>query len=72
MMFSTTVPAFANEIPQEPEPLPVNSSSVNPSLRFEQTEWIYRSWTNYQIQKRLWSYTYGVWKTDWINIGTPA
>ncbi len=36
----------------------------------EQTEWIYRT-NNGNIEKRLWSITYGKWLTDWI-IVSPA
>lgn len=36
----------------------------------EQTEWYYRIY-NGNIEKRLWSITYGKWLTDWIYVG-PA
>ena len=35
------------------------------TTRVEQTEWIYRN-NNGVVEKRLWSYTYGRWLTDWI------
>ncbi|WP_143436007.1 hypothetical protein [Intestinibacillus massiliensis] len=35
------------------------------SARIEETEWKYRI-VNGVYQKRLWSITYGVWRTDWI------
>ena len=38
--------------------------------RAEQTEWVYRIY-NGNIEKRLWSNTYGKWLTDWIYVG-PA
>ncbi len=35
------------------------------SPRAEQTEWFFRN-NNGVMEKRLWSYTYGKWLTDWI------
>ena len=50
-----------------------NSAAVNYSLentdRAEETEWHYRITDDGLFQKRLWSITYGYWKTDWITIG---
>ena len=40
-----------------------------PHSRAEETEWYYRIVDNLIVQKRLWSITYGYWKTDWITIG---
>ena len=34
----------------------------------EQTQWYVRVNENGQLQKRLWSITYGVWLTDWIDV----
>ena len=34
----------------------------------EETAWCFRS-HNGQPQKRLWSYTRGIWLTDWIDCG---
>jgi len=33
----------------------------------EQTQWVFRVNEDGVIQKRLWSITYGVWLTDWID-----
>ena len=44
------------------------NSIVEP--RLEEMEWVYRVY-NGNIDKRLWSNTYGVWRTDWIIVG-PA
>lgn len=33
----------------------------------EQVVWKYR-YHNGELQRRLWSYTYGYWKTPWINV----
>lgn len=38
--------------------------------RAEQTEWVFRIY-NGNLEKRLWSNTYGKWLTDWIYVG-PA
>lgn len=40
-----------------------NGESIE--TRAEQTEWFYRI-INGVVEKRLWSYTYGKWLTDWI------
>ena len=55
------IPAFAattesTEIPQ---------STVEP--RAEEVEWYTRVY-NGKLQKRLWSITYQVWLTDWIDV----
>ncbi len=44
------------------------NSTVQPQA--EQTKWYYREY-NGNIEKRLWSITYGKWLTDWIYVG-PA
>ena len=41
-----------------------DSSTVSPQA--EQTEWVYRIYVG-RLQKRLWSYTQGIWLTDWID-----
>lgn len=43
----------------------VSITQITP--RGEQTIWYYRV-INGVNQKRLWSVTYGCWKTDWINV----
>lgn len=46
-----------------------NSLSISTDdTRAEETVWYYRIYDNL-YQKRLWSITYGYWKTDWITIG---
>lgn len=42
-------------------------SSTEKSPRAEETVWYYRT-INGQMQMRLWSITYDVWLTDWINV----
>lgn len=48
------------------EPTPGETqSSVDP--RAEEVVWYTRVY-NGKLQKRLWSNTYGVWLTDWIDV----
>ena len=44
------------------------SDPSNP-MRPEETEWYYRQTSDGLLQMRLWSITYGYWKTDWITYG---
>lgn len=37
----------------------------NDAVRTDETEWIYRN-NNGICEKRLWSYTYNKWLTDWM------
>lgn len=46
-----------------------DSSDPEGSTRAEETGWIYRVTDTGLLQRRLWSYTYGKWLTDWITIG---
>ena len=42
-----------------------NEGTVEP--RAEQTDWFFRYNSELgRYEKRLWSYTYGVWLTEWI------
>lgn len=55
-----SVPAFAAEPPAtEPQ------ATVEP--RTDTTVWITRTY-NGKLQKRLWSKTYQIWLTDWIDV----
>lgn len=42
-----------------------SNSTVQPKA--EETRWYYREY-NGNIEKRLWSITYGKWLTDWIYV----
>ena len=53
--------ALAVDVPKTP----TNDAIITPM--HEQTEWVYR-YNNGVLQKRLWSNTYAVWLTDWINV----
>ena len=64
IVFSFGMTAFAdNNIPNMGEE---NNSTVEP--RIEELEWVYRV-IDGMLEKRLWSNTYGVWRTDWIVVG---
>lgn len=55
-----SVPAFAAE-PSATE----SQATVEP--RTEEAVWYTRVY-NGKLQKRLWSTTYGIWLTDWIDV----
>ncbi len=59
MLFSTSiVPTMAS---------PYFDEETGIETRAEQVRWYYR--TNHGVEEmRLWSVTYGVWKTDWIPV----
>lgn len=65
---SLSFPAFADNIVTDDFADIVTSSEIQPLA--EETEWFVRI-RNGMIEKRLWSYTYGKWLTDWIVVG-PA
>lgn len=58
------MPAFAAEAPENPVSAETNTEVVSPMA--EETEWVYRI-NDGVWQKRLWSLTYAVWLTDWID-----
>lgn len=64
IVFSFSLTAFADY--SDAAPCNDGESTVEP--RAEQCEWVFRVY-NGNIEKRLWSNTYGVWRTDWIIIG---
>lgn len=45
------------------------TETIEENTRAEETEWVYRITDDGLLQMRLWSITYGYWKTDWITIG---
>lgn len=45
----------------------LNVEQYELAIRAEQVEWKYRFHEG-NLQKRLWSYTYGCWKTPWMNV----
>lgn len=55
-----SIPAFATE------PSPEESQTTVES-RVSENVWYTRVY-NGKLQKRLWSTTYGVWLTDWIDV----
>lgn len=66
---SLSVPAFAAGV-EAPDGSDIEIIAVEPGepTRAEETAWYYRVYYG-MVQKRLWSLTYGYWKTDWIDIG---
>lgn len=46
---------------------PVSDAPAAASPRAEELEWVFRYY-NGKYQCRLWSHTYGVWRTDWIDM----
>lgn len=61
LLFSIcSLPTFAAE------PNPAESQSTTES-RTSEVVWYTRTY-NGKLQKRLWSITYGVWLTDWIDV----
>ena len=66
ILFCTLVPfAHAEELEMLDSIPEATSVADSVSTYAEQVEWIYRN-NNGVIEKRLWSYTYGKWLTDWI------
>lgn len=58
LMTSTMAPVMASAY---------SSEGTGIETRAEQVRWYYR--TNHGVEEmRLWSVTYGVWKTDWIPV----
>lgn len=64
MLLSISVTAFADY-----SGFPVSGETTEENTRAEETEWHYRITDDGLLQMRLWSITYGYWKTDWITIG---
>lgn len=61
MMLSFAVSA-APVIPADDNSVESETSAVSP--RAEETQWVYRVYEG-RLQKRLWSYTRGIWLTEW-------
>lgn len=66
LCFSLSAVAFAAT---EETPVAETSAEAEEPTRAEETEWIVRITDDGLIQIRLWSITYGYWKTDWITVG---
>ena len=54
-----SVPAFATE--------PAIETPSTADTRTSEVVWYTRTY-NGKLQKRLWSTTYGIWLTDWIDV----
>lgn len=70
LCFSSSGAAFADSVIAEESIITVSAGETPVEPLAEETEWVYRVY-NGNLEKRLWSNTYGVWKTDWIYVG-PA
>ena len=68
MCLSFSVAAFADSL-DVPEETGEKLDIPGEQSRAEETEWYYRITEDGLFQMRLWSITYGYWKTDWITIG---
>ena len=70
LCLSVSAPAFAL-VTDVPEDEAIVAAAVKPgdSPQAEETEWVTRTTGDGLIQVRLWSITYGYWKTDWITVG---
>jgi len=64
IVFSFGLTAFADYS----EVVPCNDGESVVEPRIEETEWVLRV-HNGNVEKRLWSNTYGKWLTDWIIVG---
>lgn len=70
MLASISVTAFA-EVPAQSNSSSEGEAVINEEpTRQEETVWYFRIYQG-RMQMRLWSLTYGVWLTDWIDVG-PA
>ncbi len=69
LCLSLSAPVFAAEPETWEEPgIEATAEEDGGGTRWEETEWYYRIYGDL-LQRRLWSITYGYWKTDWITIG---
>lgn len=66
LCFSMSITAFADNVVSEPVVEETEENAIEP--RAEEVGWQYRTY-NGNLEKRLWSYTYGKWLTDWIYVG---
>lgn len=69
MCFSLSAAVFAESTDTPDEETTLELVIEDDQTRAEETEWYYRITGDGLFQRRLWSITYGYWKTDWITIG---
>ena len=60
--------ALVTDVPEDDSLTPAEFIPGD-SPNAEETEWYSRTTDDGLIQVRLWSITYGYWKTDWITVG---
>lgn len=68
----STIPAFAAEVEVTKAPVTpiVATQDGTAVIMSEETTYVFRIYNGW-VQRRLWSYTYGIWLTDWENMA-PA
>ena len=73
LCLSVSVSAFAlvTDVPED-EAITAAAGIPGDSPNAEETEWVTRVTDDGLIQIRLWSITYGYWKTDWITVGNTV
>lgn len=60
VLLGTAVPASAAALPE------AAVTAEEPGVeRIEETTWVFRRTPEGKCQKRLWSITYGVWRSEW-------
>lgn len=69
LFFGLSTTAFAKSTSTPEATIAVVDTDQAEPVRAEETEWYVRITETGLIQKRLWSITYGYWKTDWITVG---
>lgn len=69
LFFGLSTTAFSESTSTPEATIAVVDTDQAEPVRAEETEWYVRITETGLIQKRLWSITYGYWKTDWITVG---
>lgn len=68
LSLTSGIVAFADGASDDAKP-GFSTSDPGGPMRPEETMWYYRETGDGLLQMRLWSITYGYWKTDWITYG---
>ena len=69
LCFNLSAFAFAEETGASEDSVISDFVDSGENTRAEETMWYFRITDEGWIQQRLWSITYGYWKTDWITVG---
>lgn len=77
LCLGSAVPALAADVDMY-HPVPIAEIGegyivyTQDNARADEMSWVYRQHSvTGQWQKRLWSHTYGEWRTDWIDCEAP-